>query len=845
MNALLNDNRDDINYNIVGMGTMSGKYCIEDKNFWKIYNQHIKDKNPSFIAEINSATSYIPVIVDFDKKEEGTTLKELYTIENVMNVIRAYRRVLKENFEITDDHLKCVYLSKPPYITNRNGKSYVKHGFHLHFPYIYVQAIQQQNIIYPKVSLLLEEHSNIDACIYRTPWLLYGSSKGAGLQPYLIEKIYDFDDTELDIDCAFSDYVMIRNDGKKYKNPSTNIPRLLSTHSVDRIQYSFEPIIPYVPLLEEVEEVEEVEESIEIIDEQNRELIPLISLVKQCWIEEHQRWKKLIFTMVALKIHDHHIHEVSKRTTLGNYDYSNLCHFIKAIQSGKYRRQHEDTYAENLKMFKKMCDMPKENQDLLELTKEKQQDTLKIRYDLLQSDQFVYANAFISKYGMDYKIIDKNISFKWNERTLLWEQHDTENLAYDITILRNDIDDIIDMLVNSDLSPALANKAKINLGNTSFLSNIWKQIYVRLLDKEFLNQVNKSSHELPITNGLKLNLRNGVVSKRTKSDLFSVEIWCLQKPDTTEVDMYMNTLFDNNTEKINFLHTLFGYWMTGNIEQRKMYFLVGVGRNGKSFLMNLFDKIFKGTSFFCSSIMNCAIIKSESHHSKDAKPTPELEPFRKARFGVWNELQQGDKISTPLFKSITGGDPLSHRPMYHRGEPVIFTSQMKGIVCTNILPEFDISDVACMDRPCVIDFPHRYKSPDELTSDEKERLLFLQSAPFLNMFFWYCVDGAIKYYKDGLSNPQCLQVRKSEWVKSLDTTGQFLELYTKDEDKYVLCVELFQHYINWCKDNGHKSKSQSIIGVYLLQNGYNRIQKQVNGSRKWVYIGLSNDEDLE
>lgn len=840
MNALLNECRtDDEYYNMVSMGGRNGKYCIEDKKFWKLYTREIKTsiENNIFthtLAEKNEPTSYIPVLVDFDKKEQGEP-RELYTMDTVYNVMNAYRQVLRQQVPtITDDHLTCIYLSKEPYVISKNGIQYVKHGFHLHFPFIFMQANQQRNILHPKVSLLIEEHQNIDSCIYRTPWLLYGSVKEQGFKPYLIHSIFDYENTVLDIDIAFQNYILLNDEGKKYNHPENHLPKLLSTSSVNREMYCFDPIAPYIPPV-----IEEVEVD---FGECNDDVLRLLPKIKQSFVEDSKKWRALMFVLCGLGVPDHAIHEVCQRTTQENYNEKTTDSFIQAIKAGRYGKIQK-----TIRHLQSMCDMPKENQDIKSLKSKEQTTQLKVRYDLLRNDHLIIAEHFVSTYGMEYKIIDKNISFKWNKKTLLWEQHETENLPYDIAIIRNDIDAIISMLENSDFDIDIALTAKQNLGNTTFMEKVWKQVYVRLLDKTFMERVNKSPDELPILNGLKLNLRTGEMTKRTKHDLFSVEVWALNKPDLSKVDEYMIQLFHNNTEKIEYLHALFGYWMTGNIEHRRMYFLTGVGRNGKSFLMGLFDRIFRGTYLFCSSIMNCAIIKSDSHHAKDSKPTPELEPFRRARFGVWNELQQGDRISTPLFKTITGGDPLVHRPMYHRGDPIIFTSQMKGIICTNILPEFDIADIACMDRPQVIDFPHRYKSPDELTPEEKAHILFLQSQEFLNMFFWWCVDGAQTYYRTGIPSPACLQVRKDEWIRNLDTTGQFIELtYQKDETKYSGCTEFFQEYIGWCKDNGHKSMNQTQIGIYMTNNGYERTRKSVDKKMKWVYVGLyKTDEDVE
>lgn len=195
LNKFLKENQtDSVFHSHASMGGIKGKFMFQrdsiDK-FWDIYcNLIFENKNPSvFIAE--NSQKYLPVLVDVDLKykDEEKIVKSLYSQKQLQEVIATYQSVLRnvvDNCESTD--LYCVVLEKELYYEEKNESVFIKNGFHLHFPFLFIDKEAQETHIIPRVQNLLKdsklfsdivEDSSvvIDKFCCKVPWLLYGSKK--------------------------------------------------------------------------------------------------------------------------------------------------------------------------------------------------------------------------------------------------------------------------------------------------------------------------------------------------------------------------------------------------------------------------------------------------------------------------------------------------------------------------------------------------------------------------------------------------------------------------------------------------------------------------------------------
>ena len=235
----------------VSMGDIKGKYQFNRQDleeFWKVYIKTLNE-NPDIITGIaEKSQHYLPVLGDIDIKiresEEMELGNEIHLEKHTKDVISVYQSVLRKIVEeCTDQQLTCVLLEKPLYRVTKNGVTYAKHGFHVHFPYCFLNKVDQEVHLIPRVQEMITglrtfedlgfEDSGllIDKSCCKVPWLLYGSRKENGMDPYKVTKVYNSEGNEITLEKAFKSYKLFDMQEKLIKISGKVVeylPRILS-----------------------------------------------------------------------------------------------------------------------------------------------------------------------------------------------------------------------------------------------------------------------------------------------------------------------------------------------------------------------------------------------------------------------------------------------------------------------------------------------------------------------------------------------------------------------------------------------------------------------------------------
>ena len=134
-------------------------------------------------------------------------------------------------------------MEKPLYRVCKNGSYYAKHGFHIHFPYCFLNKVDQEVHLIPRVQETIRELKTfedigiedsglmIDKSCCKVPWLLYASRKESGMDPYLFSKVYNADCVEISLESAFKKYQLFDMREKQIKikgKVEEYLPRILS-----------------------------------------------------------------------------------------------------------------------------------------------------------------------------------------------------------------------------------------------------------------------------------------------------------------------------------------------------------------------------------------------------------------------------------------------------------------------------------------------------------------------------------------------------------------------------------------------------------------------------------------
>ena len=209
-------------------------YNISDEDldeFFTHYNTAIADGATLGITE--QPENICPLIVDIDFKcSADGGLKRYYSSEMVRKIVEIYQNIIRDiTTKITDKMLYCCVLTKTG---PRMDRGTCKDGFHLHFPFFYAERwvqldyIREQAIQKVKEAKLFEKiptqqtiNQIFDKNVPKNCWLLYGSVKEPGMEPYRLTKTYDGDGDSIRLKNVFKD---------KYPTGSRewNLPRYLS-----------------------------------------------------------------------------------------------------------------------------------------------------------------------------------------------------------------------------------------------------------------------------------------------------------------------------------------------------------------------------------------------------------------------------------------------------------------------------------------------------------------------------------------------------------------------------------------------------------------------------------------
>ena len=221
----------------VSMGKVKAKYALGRYN--------IEDMFDSFAYEGYSGLAekpqyYAPIIADIDFK---LTKPIEHTNKHILDTVLIYQSTIKQIIAgISDEDLTCLVLEKPLYSTKQNDITYYKHGFHLHFPRIFILAEHQSNELIPRIRDQIRinktfsdiglDEKVVDDCSKKN-WLMYGCYKDVGMAPYLITKIYNHKLEEITLLQALKDYTLFDMKDKKIplktiEDINKNIARIMS-----------------------------------------------------------------------------------------------------------------------------------------------------------------------------------------------------------------------------------------------------------------------------------------------------------------------------------------------------------------------------------------------------------------------------------------------------------------------------------------------------------------------------------------------------------------------------------------------------------------------------------------
>jgi P4 family phage/plasmid primase-like protien len=468
----------------------------------------------------------------------------------------------------------------------------------------------------------------------------------------------------------------------------------------------------------------------------------------------------------------------------------------------------------------------------------------------------------------DLVITDKKRGdgFMWSEKTLLWEEKQSDDIkrhivdilertARSMCMTQNDkISKMTEISISEqnkskskELTEKCADEMEILASLRKILSksrtaknasNVFTLVKSDLSNdrQAFRDSLNSSDILLPIKGGKVINLKTGEIRDRTREDRFTFECGVKEggNPHHPKVLKFFNDVFSDDPERVQYVQSILGYCMSGDMDARVMFCFWGEdGKNGKSVIFKFMEKILGN---YCHAADRDVFIKNRNSDRHVGGCNSFRMPLSTSRFVTFSESECGDRLNSSLMKSITGGDRLTCNPKFKEG----FTFQPRCKLClaTNHKIEFPGKDKTINERIHYVPFDRRFvtnPNPD-IPTERKADPVFINDLlkNHIDDIFAFFIEGSIAYWKrfdetnNGFIIPSYYQEMKEEYLEEMDEFGEFTEqCLLRQSGKCVKATDIINVFKGWCNENQVESNDYTRMRIMteLNKRGYKKVKK--------------------
>lgn len=298
----------------------------------------------------------------------------------------------------------------------------------------------------------------------------------------------------------------------------------------------------------------------------------------------------------------------------------------------------------------------------------------------------------------------------------------------------------------------------------------------------FVSGLNTSELFLATDDNGVVDLNTGVRFDRAKDHMFSIvapfHLLDLSVPANKQrldnFSGFVGGIYNNNIEKVAYAKKIFGYCLTGNHEDRHIYFHVGCGSNGKTSL----DECFQAAiGPFHKMVRSGFLVRKQQKDSSAC--SPDIMSVVNARMIVCNETDRGASVDDSRLKLLADGGRMSGRQLYQEERMVNLVG--KCMVYSNFMLKMGLGDdLALTDRIVALSYDMRFVAnptkPNELLKDPKKVTQFKNDP---NAVGTWLVQGAVDAMKDisehgSIVIPACVKEETAYELTKINILSGFL-----------------------------------------------------------------------
>jgi len=273
-----------------------------------------------------------------------------------------------------------------------------------------------------------------------------------------------------------------------------------------------------------------------------------------------------------------------------------------------------------------------------------------------------------------------------------------------------------------------------------------------------------------------------------------------------------------------FLQQMVGYCLTGDVREECLFFVYGLGGNGKGVFLKTIGNILG--DYATSAAMDTFTASHSDKHPTD------LAKLRGARMVTASETEEGRAWAESRIKELTGNErPISARFM--RQDFFEYWPTFKLVFVGNHKPVLRNVDDAAKRRFNIIPFTHTPENPDKELKDKLR-------AEYPAILRWM-IDGCLDWQKNGLVRPPVVIEATAEYFSEQDSVRQWIEECC-DTGGTLLSDTTENLYASWTAyitASGEKPGTKKSFSQSLLQQGFELVAETPGHRKKRGFLRIS------
>jgi putative DNA primase/helicase len=311
------------------------------------------------------------------------------------------------------------------------------------------------------------------------------------------------------------------------------------------------------------------------------------------------------------------------------------------------------------------------------------------------------------------------------------------------------------------------------------------------------------------TPGGAVDLRTGRLRPTERGDYATKITAATPGGDCPRWRSFLSRITDGDEELQKFLQRMTGYALTGVTREHALFFLYGLGANGKSVFLNTIAGML-------GDYAKTAPIEAFIDSKNERHPT-DLAGLQGARLITAVETEDGRRWAESKLKALTGGDRIAARFM--RGDFFEYTPQFKLLVAGNHKPGLRTVDEAMRRRMNLIPFGAT------IPPEERDLQLLEKLRNEWGGILQWAIDGCLAWQNEGLRAPSAVSEATKDYLAAEDALARWMEDRTeKCDGAWVSATALFTDWKTWAESNREYVGSQKRFSENLAARGFAQVR---------------------